>query len=244
MARVRVVKEDSGYSPWWWLVIAALATLLLWQMYEVGSQRGALRVGENLDDRAALLAVQDRSFVVLEEQQTRIRELSTQLDTQRKLTELEVQAGIEMQKELQSVLLEQHQLLEQVQFYENIVGTEASKAGIRVTEIRLRPGETEQLWWLNITMTQVKKHDIRATGKINIALYGKLNGTPQELTLKQLHPEELSAIKFGYRYFQMIAVPLQLPEGFWPEDVTVEFSVKRPKVSQLLEQREWVELQR
>lgn len=244
MARVRVVKEDSGYSPWWWLVIAALATLLLWQVYEVGSQRGALRVGENLDDRAALLVVQDRSFVILEEQQRRIRELSTQLDTQRKLTELEVQAGIEMQKELQNVLLEKYQLLEQVHFYENIVGTDASKAGVRVTDVGLRPGENERLWWLNLTMAQVKKHDVRATGKINVALYGELNGTPQELTLKQLHPEGLASIKFGYRYFQMIAVPLQLPEGFLPEDVTIEFAVKKPKVSQLLEEREWIELQR
>lgn len=244
MARVRVVKEGGRSAIWWWLLLTALFSVVLWQVYEIGIDRGAMQVGENLDDRAALLAVQDRSFSMLEDQQRRIHELETQLDTQRKLTELEVQAGIEMQKELQSALLEQRQLLEQVQFYESIVGSAASKAGIRVTELRLRPGENELLWSLNLTMTQVKKHDVRATGKINVALYGELNGQPQELTLKQLHPDGVSTVKFGYRYFQMISVPLQLPEDFIPHDLTVEFAVRTPKKSQLLEQREWVELQR
>lgn len=244
MARVRIVKDSPNHSPWWWFVLALLAAALLWQMYHLGSQRGALRVGENLDDRAALLAVQDRSFVILEQQQSRIRELSAQLDTQRKLTDLEVQASVEMQKELQSALLEQRHLLEQVQFYENIVGTPASKAGIRMSSMRLRPGETLGSWWLQLTLTQVKKHDVRASGKISLAIYGEQDGVPQELSLKSVHPNGLSSIKFGYRYFQTVAVPIKLPVGYEPFELALELTVQRPKKSQLIEQREWVELQR
>lgn len=244
MARVRVIKEDSRRSRWWWFLAAALLAVLLWQVYQIGGQRGALRVGENLDDRAALLAVQDRSFVVLHQQQQRIRELENQLATQRKLTDLEIQAGVEMQKELQAALLEHHQLLEQLQFYENIVGNEASKAGIRISDIQLRPGEGEGAWWLHVTLTQVKAHTVRASGKLSMALYGELNGVPTELSMSQLDPNKSESKRFGYRYFQMLSLPMQLPEGFVPKDVSVEVSVRRPKVSKLLEQREWLSLLR
>lgn len=244
MSGVRIVGDTPRYKAWWWLVLAAFVGLLLWQLYYLGSQRGALRVGENLDDRAALLAVQDRSFVILEQQQKQLNQLQRQLDTQRKLNELEVQAGLEMQKELQSVLLQQHQLLEQVQFYENIVGSGAAKAGIRVSSLQLRPGETERDWWLQVTVTQVKKHNVRAEGKVTVSLYGLQGETPQELTLKHLRPEGLSYEKFGFHYFQNLDIALRLPEGFVPQELTVDIDIKRPKASQLLEQREWVELQR
>lgn len=244
MSRVRIVQDGPRYKSWWWLVLAACVGLFLWQLYYLGSQRGALRVGENLDDRAALLAVQDRSFVVLEQQQNRLNQLQRQLDTQRKLNDLEVRAGLEMQKELQAILLQQHQLLEQVQFYENIIGSEAAKAGIRVSSLRLRPGESEREWWLQLTLTQVKKHNVRAAGKVTLALYGLQGETPQELTLKQLRPSGQSYEKFGYRYFQSLNIPLVLPEGFVPQELTVDINVTSPKASQLVEQREWVELQR
>jgi TolA-binding protein len=244
MPRVRVVKEQSPASRWWWAVLVALATLLLWQSYHLGSLRGALRVGENLDDRAALLAVQDRSFVVLQQQQEQIQALTRKLETQRQLTDLEIQAAVEMQKELQGALLEKHQLLEQLQFYENILGSEAAKAGIRVSDIQLRPGSDELNWSVNITMTQVKQHDVRASGKIALSLYGQQDGEPLELTLKQLHPAAVDSVKFGYRYFQNITLPLTLPEGFEPKELAIDIAVRRPKASQLLEEREWLALLR
>jgi TolA-binding protein len=244
MPRVKVVKEQSRASRWWWAVLAALATLLLWQSYHLGSLRGALRVGENLDDRAALLAIQDRSFVILQQQQERLQELTKKLETQRQLTDLEIQAGVEMQKELQAALLDKHQLLEQLQFYENILGSEAAKAGVRVSDIQLRPGADAQNWSINVTMTQVKKHDVRASGKITLSLYGQQAGQPLELTLAQVHPAGIDSVKFGYRYFQHLTLPVRLPEGFEPEELAIEIAVRRPKASQLLEQREWLALLR
>lgn len=244
MARVKVVKEQSRASRWWWAVLVALAVLLLWQSYQLGSLRGALRVGENLDDRAALLAIQDRSFVILQQQEERIQALSRKLETQRQLTDLEIQASVEMQKELQASLLDKHQLLEQVQFYENIVGSSAAKAGVRVSDIQLRPGADAQQWSVNVTMTQVKKHDVRASGKITLSLYGQQNGEPLELTLAQLHPAGVGSITFRYRYFQNLTLPVQLPEGFEPNELAIEIDVRRPKASQLLEQREWLALMR
>lgn len=244
MARVRIVQDEDGWRWRWWMLAAAIVAVGLWQIYELGSRRGAQHVGENLDDRAALLAVQDRSFAMIEQLQTRIAALENQLSTQRKLTELEVQASAEMQKELQLALTEQRYLLTKVQFYESIVGKSASQAGVRVASIQLRPGESAGKWWLQVTLTQVKQHSVRASGDVSVAVYGKADGESQELTMAQLHPDGLTTQRFGFRYFQDLVIPLVLPENYEPSEVAVEINIKQPKASQLLEQRDWLALQR
>lgn len=226
-----------------WLTVAAgLVVLLCWQVYQLGAVRGALDVGERLDDRAELLALQDRSFVIIEQQERKIASLSAQLDTQRKLTDLELQAGAELQRELQSSLQERRQLLDQIQFFESIIGNDASQAGLRVAKIKLRPTASSQEWLLELTLTQVKKHTSRQSGKVLISVAGEQDGQPVELALKQMHPKQISSQRFGFRYYQTLSFPLSLPASFIAKELTIDVQVQAPKRLQLAETRGWEEL--
>lgn len=228
-----------------WLALAlCLVVLLCWQVFQLGAVRGALKVGERLDDRAELLALQDRSFVIMEQQGREIESLMAQLDTQRKLTDLELQAGAEMQRELQSSLAERRQLLERIQFYESIIGNEASQAGLRVAAVRLRPTDVLNEWLLEVTLTQVKKHTSRLVGKLSVAVLGDLNGEFAELGQDKIHPKKLASQRFGFRYYQSLSVPLVLPEDFVASELVLDMKVHSPKKMQLTEQREWVDLLR
>jgi|GEM_PF-3396903 len=227
-----------------WLTVATgLVVLLCWQVYQLGAVRGALEVGEHLDDRAQLLALQDRSFVIIEQQERKIAALSAQLETQRKLTDLELQAGAELQRELQSSLQERRQLLDQIQFFESIIGNDASQAGLRVAKIKLRPTSNREEWLLELTLTQVKKHTSRQTGKVMISVAGEQDGQPVELALNQMHPKKISSKRFGFRYYQTLSVPLVLPVNFIAKELTLDVQVQAPKRLQLAETRSWEELQ-
>lgn len=237
-------KQPSRKRKRWLFVLLVLVGLLSWQVFHFGALRGALEVGARLDDRAALLALQDRSFVIMEQQERRITSLKAQLDTQRKLTDLELLAGVELQRELQSSLMERRQLLEQLQFFESIIGNEASQAGLRVATIKLRPTDKANEWLLELTLTQVKKHTSRLTGKVAVAVMGQLEGQSIELNLPKIHPKKVSGVRFGFRYYQSISVPLVLPEDFVAKELMIDVNVQSPKAMQLVEQREWVELLR
>ena len=228
----------------WLLLLLVLLGLLSWQLFHFGVLRGALDVGGRLDDRAALLALQDRSFVIMEQQERKINSLQAQLDTQRKLTDLELQAGVELQRELQLSLMERRQLLEQVQFFESILGNEASQAGLRVASIKLRPTDKANEWLLELTLTQVKKHNSRLIGSVMVAVMGQLEGQSIELDLAKIHPKKLSSVRFGFRYYQTLSVPMVLPEDFVAKELMIDVKVKSPKALQLVEQREWIELLR
>lgn len=228
----------------WLALTLSLVALLCWQVFQLGAVRGALEVGERLDDRAELLALQDRSFVIMEQQDRKIESLMAQLDTQRKLTDLELQAGAEMQRELQSSLAERRQLLERIQFYESIIGNEASQSGLRVAAIRLRPTDAPNEWLLEVTLTQVKKHTSRLLGKVSVAVLGDLNGEYIELGQDKIHPKKLVSQRFGFRYYQTLSVPLVLPEDFVASELVLDVKVHSPRKLQLTEQREWVDLLR
>lgn len=237
-------KQPSRKRKRWLFALLALVALLCWQVFHFGALRGALEVGARLDDRAALLALQDRSFVIMEQQERKIDSLKAQLDTQRKLTDLELQAGVELQRELQSSLMERRQLLEQLQFFESIIGNEASQAGLRLATIKLRPTDQANEWLLELTLTQVKKHNNRLTGKVSVAVMGQLDGQPIELDLPKIHPKKVSSVRFGFRYYQSLSVPMVLPEDFVAKELMVDVKVQSPKALHMVEQREWVELLR
>jgi hypothetical protein len=129
-----------------------------------------------------------------------------------------------MMGELQAETARQKQ---ELQFYRGLVARQFGAGTLRVQELRIRPEEEERRYLVLITLVQAATRDTIANGAVTFAIEGQQGKAPLTLPLADIEVDKRRQFPFSLRFFQQIEVPIELPLGFRPERLHVEYRLGR-----------------
>src|SRR5690606_3425932 len=110
-------------------------------------------------------------------------------------------------------------LREQLAFYRSIAAPNEQKAGVRVQSLQLTPLVEGRVRY-RLTLIQSTGQDKRISGRVDVAVRGRLGGEEKTLGGAALTPAPGSAdVVFSLRYFEELGGEWQLPPGFVPQQV-------------------------
>jgi hypothetical protein len=140
-------------------------------------------------------------------------------------------------KALQAKIQEQS---DEIAFYRGIVSPADGSAGLRVQDMRVSRGQSERTYNIRLVLVQSLKHDKKVTGDVSLTVAGEEQGAEISYTFSQLVPDESSASwPFSFRYFQDFDKEIVLPDGFTPEEITIEVHSKTRSIDSIEESYAW-----
>ncbi len=192
-------------------VVALLAGFGLFKWGEFAAGGAGSRAAARVAELGAAVARLEAETRTLQEELARAR------------TTLEVDR--EAQAHLQAALAESESrvaaLNEELQFYRRIVAPSEGRTGLRVQTFEVVDGQLEHSYRLRLLLVQNPRRSGRASGRVEVALHGQLNGAEASLALEQLAAEPQA---YEFLYFQDVDLEIIIPEGFVPQ--TAEISLR------------------
>lgn len=194
-----------------WLVTQQLQGPIPDQLRELRSERRQLaRQVEELSDARTEL---ERKVAMLERSRKLDQDAYAEIRNDRARLEAEIR-----------------QLREDLAFYRGVMSPAQARSGLGVQDFRVqRSGEGERRYHFRLLLTQSRRHDRLARGKLYLNVEGERDGVTERLSLRQMTPDQTSAIGYRFRYFQEVEGDLVLPEGFRPVRVLVKLVPKAKK---------------
>lgn len=197
----------------------AVGLALLYAAFELGRSLAGYSVVAAFQQRQALSSRVDeleRTRAALE------RRLAASEIMQRADRESQSDAQAEM-GELQAELARQQQELE---FNRGLVAEKFGTGTLKVQELSVRSdGGTR--YTVVVTLVQTAMRDAVTTGTLSVALDGSRGGALTQLAMADITPNGSKQVPFSLRYFKTLEVPLELPAGFQPAAVQLEYRSDR-----------------
>lgn len=210
----RIVHPDERRHRGLWLLAAVLAGLALWQAYQFGHRQGNL-------DGEALMAKRDRLVAALEAQNRRVEELQSEAARYRRSAQVEQQASRELQQDLVKLQEEQARLRSEVKMLKGLISSGAGSLYIK--DFSLSPGQQEGQYRYRFTLVQVKEDVETTRGKLLMKLAGRQGKKKKKLDRSQFAADGEKTLKLEFSHYQDLQGEIQLPEGFVPEELQIEF---------------------
>jgi len=192
---------------------------LLYAAFELGrslaghSALTAFRQRQALSGRVESLA-RDRAAL---ERRVAAGEIMQQADRE---AQSDAQAAI---GELQAELAQQQQELD---FYRGLVAEKFGAGTLKVQELSVRP-EGGARYTIVVTLVQTAARDAVDKGTLSVALDGSRGDALVQLPMADITPDEGKQVPFSLRYFKTLAIPIELPGGFKPAAVQLEYRSDR-----------------
>ncbi len=156
----------------------------------------------------------------LEADQAQWQEQKLALEKRRAALELELKMEQQSQQETRALMAHQSERMNQLEreltFYRSIMAPEQTADGVFVHDLALDETANPQRYRLRLVLTQQKVRKRFAKGTVHLSIEGTLAGKPHSF------PLQAESLAFGFRYFQQLESELLLPEGFFPEQLTVQ----------------------
>lgn len=217
-------------------ILAAMVAVVLltggWSLYEYGRYRGGFDRFGAAEQQAAMANRVD----ALQQQIGSLREENAGLERAR---QVERQAYNELNTSLKRLQQEILELKEELAFYRGIVSPREASRGLRLQSFRLEPTGQERIWRYKLVLTQVLKNDNRVSGSVTMKVDGLLDGEQRSVPLSELSENSVTALKYGFKYFQNLEGQLVLPEGYAPERLTVEVRPGRGQGDRIEQVYDW-----
>lgn len=139
---------------------------------------------------------------------------------------VEQQADARLQTEAQRMLgelqAETARQQQELQFYRGLVTRQYGTGTLRVQDLKIRH-ERGRHYHVQVTLVQAAARDTLASGTLTFAVSGTRGGALLQLALADLVADGRSEVPFSLRYFQEIGLTVELPAGFEPGSLLVEF---------------------
>jgi hypothetical protein len=145
---------------------------------------------------------------------------------------IDIEQGIERETELR----------ERIAFYQQVMAPELNQEGFLIDGFNVETAASDHSYRFELVLMQQNKVKQSLTGSLDITLIGSQNGKAKQYTLKQLLVDTDQALKFGFKYFQVVQGEIKLPVGFIVEKVSVYAQVyqNRRKKGELTTVFDWV----
>lgn len=197
-------------AAWRRLALAAVALVALAAAFFFGATRAAYDAGGDVEKRHLRGQV-----ALLEAENRKVAEQLARLQTDQQI-DREAYAQIEGQlSELQGKIMDQQ---EELAFYRGVVGG-PGEGGLQVRDLSVSPTDGRAVR-LRFTLAQVRQAEREVRGQLQVRLEGTRAGRPASLDVAGLMrgPARMS---FAFRYFQEVALDVEIPADLRPERVVV-----------------------
>ncbi|WP_199271646.1 DUF6776 family protein [Paraglaciecola sp. L3A3] len=129
---------------------------------------------------------------------------------------IELEQGIEREKDLRK----------KIGFYQQVMAPELTAEGLLIDGFNVQPALSDNSFRFELVLIQQNKVKTSLNGILNISLIGSENGQAKKYSLESLLVNVTQEkLKFGFKYFQLVEGEITLPEGFEPEQVSVQADV-------------------
>lgn len=212
-------RRRKRVSRWRVAAIAAAALALLYGGFELGRAVSGYSVVTAMKDGMTL---RRENRALAEENETLERRVATAELGQR----VDRQAQSDAQRMMGELQAETARQRQELQFYRGLVARQFGAGTLRVQELRIRPAE-ERHFLVLITLVQAATRDTVANGAVTFTVGGRQRGEARQLALAEIEPDQRRELPFSLRFFQQIEVPVELPEGFEPAELVIEYRLGR-----------------
>lgn len=141
--------------------------------------------------------------------------------------ELEVQrlAAVKLQDSITQGLQRETELQKEISFYQRVMAPELKQDGFVIEAFNVDSSVSERGFRFELVLMQQDKIKNVVKGTIEVTLIGSEQGRPKRYNLPTLLEAESDSLAFSFRYFQILAGEMILPEKFVPEKVEVKAEV-------------------
>ncbi len=112
---------------------------------------------------------------------------------------------------------------------------------LKIREISLKP-KAKGVVEMEVTVTRTIIDGQRLIGVMTISLAGVENDEEIIYPLEKLAADQKLNYKLGFKNYQTIKEPLQLPKGFVPQKIMIHVESENIEIEQLNEEFDWLEL--
>ncbi len=230
--RLVVTTQEPGRRRRNFLITALIAAVASWALFAAGQRTGGYRHGAASDARGAL--EEELGGVVAENERLR-----SELTEVRTSIEVNEQARQLLKDDLADLQSEVAELNGELDFYRDIMGPGEGREGLEIRSVDIEPSALDPtLWRVQVVLTQVRKHDRRATGSMSMIVEGQQGEETVRLNVEDLTDQDEDLV-YGFRYFQTIERVLALPEGFGPQRVVVTLKPREKGADPVTGSYEW-----
>ncbi|GAA0363783.1 hypothetical protein GCM10009092_30200 [Bowmanella denitrificans] len=187
---------------------------------------------------------QARQIAGLEQSLARVTKENNQLTKSLNIlgVELEVErlANQQMQGNLTQNLQKQAEIRRELSFYQKIMAPETQEQGVVVDSLDIEATNSPGYFRFALVLMQKDKRKDLVQGQAQVLIYGSQDGHPATLKLTSLMEDDIEALGFRFRYFEVLEGLFKLPEGFIPQRMEVDCNLSKPKKGELKRSFEWL----
>jgi hypothetical protein len=224
------------YKPWkMWLKTGVVLVLLgvffglgrEYQSYEL--QRAQLEL-ETLLSRISELEARNHNLV----QKNAHLDGSSRIEHDAYL--LANQNLVKLQREL---LAEKEELV----FYQGIVSPKNTAFGINLQSFEVKKKINRNQHNYKLVLTKRGESNRKLRGSVRVTIRGEDDGKMREMNIKDIKLDNPGkAIKFEFKYFQVLQGDIEFPEKFTPYEVEININSTTKKVKSITETISWARL--
>lgn len=229
-----------------WALLAAGSALLAvgaWGLYSYTRATTVVDFERAQTERDRLVEERRELTGKLRESHTQIEALKDQIVYLQRSQEIDQQACATVKASLAGLQEEVADLHEQVAFYRGIVSPDASRAGVRVYELKVYPTPSSGVFRFDLVLIQSVRHDRRVAGRVEITLQGISRGQTQVHRLSELMLDGQKNLLFSFKYFEEFGGEFRLPDGFRPTRAIVAVLPEGGRAPRVEDEFEWSKIQ-
>ena len=211
----RIVPHDERRPVWWWLLGVVLLAAALWQSFELGKRQDGLAAQRLAGELQGLRAQ-------LDDQARRLAAAQAEAARYRRQAEVAEEAGRRAQQEIAALQEERARLRSEVELLKQLVAR-GSGTTLYVRDLILQPGAEPGRYHYQFTLVQLKESRQPTRGKLVMKILGRQGKKARQLDRSQFSPDGEKTMKLEFTNFQDVSGDIQLPEGFRPEKLRIEF---------------------
>ena len=129
---------------------------------------------------------------------------------------VEIGKSVDVEKELRT----------QLAFYQQVMAPELDEQGFLIEGFNLEPALSDNSFRFELVLMQQNKTKNTLKGNLDVTLIGSEKGKAKQYSIDGLiSDQEQKSLTFSFKYFQVIEGEIRLPEGFQPEQVSVNATI-------------------
>lgn len=226
----RIVHQHDRRGRWQALLLLALVGGVAWQAYEFGVRQGGFDQVRSESELSRL----GRELVQAE---TALKEVRSEAVRYRRQAEIEVEASRKLQEQLVSAQREKADLKSEVEMLRSLISNDNGSLYIR--QFSLLPLDEENRYRYSFTIVQVLEKVETTRGKLVMKVSGKLKDKNKRLDRSEFSPDGEKVVKLEFSNYQDVSGEIQLPEGFQPVSLLVEFLPRNRELKKLSRRFSW-----
>lgn len=235
MPRPHIQQPGSSHA-WGWVLIVIFFVVVLaylgWKVYRLGDTQ---LVEENRSVTLKIREFEARIDLLSGERD----ELRQQVASLERSAQIDQEAAKQLREDLTRLQSERLELKEELTLVETLRSGKTPDTRLRVSKFKVTKLASKRRFRYSMTTTLAPEQKKSVTASVNIRVSGTQNDAPKDLNLLLLGKKKKESRTIKFKHLYMFEEEVLLPEGFDPEQVTVDITTNNKNVKNLTSSFPW-----